>query len=129
MKTSLIMLAAPLAGCLATPAPASGCAPREVVVERLAERYGESRRSIGLGASGAMMEVFASDRTGTWTITVTTAQGLTCLMASGEAFEPLPKTCRTRAATRDMSWRAPLARGRQVTASQISLPPVAVSRT
>jgi len=92
MKTKLIMLAVPLAGCLAAPAPASSCAPREVVVERLAERYGESRRSMGLGASGAVMEVFASDQTGTWTITVTTAQGLTCLMASGQAFETLAET-------------------------------------
>ena len=63
------------------------CADRARVIERLAEGYGESRQSIGLGANNAVIEVFASLETGTWTITVTTPQGLTCLVASGQAFE------------------------------------------
>ncbi len=65
------------------------CAPRDVVVERLSDGYGESRQSIGLGAQGAVVEVFASDETGTWTITVTDPNGLTCLVASGQSFETL----------------------------------------
>lgn len=65
------------------------CAQREVVVTRLAETYGETRQSIGLGANNAVMEVFASTETGTWTITVTLPNGLTCLLASGRAFETL----------------------------------------
>ncbi len=63
------------------------CAPRPVVVERLADGYGETRQSIGLGARGALVEVFASQETGSWTITVTTPAGLTCLIASGQSFE------------------------------------------
>lgn len=65
------------------------CAPRDSVVDRLAEGYGESRKSIGLGANNAVVEVFASDETGTWTITVTTPNGLTCLVASGQSYEEL----------------------------------------
>jgi hypothetical protein len=65
------------------------CAPREVVVTRLAEGYGETRQSIGLGANNAVVEVFASDETGSWTITVTSPGGVTCLVASGQAFEEL----------------------------------------
>jgi hypothetical protein len=65
------------------------CAPRQMVLERLAERYGETRQSIGLGANNAVIEVFASTDTGTWTITVTTPEGLTCLVASGQSFEAL----------------------------------------
>ncbi len=64
------------------------CAPREMVVQRLAEGYGETRQSIGLGANNAVVEVFASD-TGSWTITVTFPNGSTCLVASGQAFETL----------------------------------------
>lgn len=67
----------------------SNCAPREAVVDRLAEGYGESRQSMGLGANSAVIEVFASSETGTWTITVTTPNGLTCLVASGQSFEAL----------------------------------------
>ncbi len=65
------------------------CAPRERVLERLATGYGETRQSIGLGANNAVVEVFASDDSGSWTITVTMPSGLTCLVASGVAFETL----------------------------------------
>ncbi|MBC7141584.1 MAG: hypothetical protein H5U18_05445 [Rhodobacteraceae bacterium] len=65
------------------------CAARDAVIEQLASRYGESRHGIGLAANNAVMELFASDETGTWTITVTMASGLTCLVASGENFETL----------------------------------------
>ena len=63
------------------------CAPHALVVERLASGYGESRQSIALGANNAVVEVFASLETGTWTITVTVPGGPTCLVASGLAYE------------------------------------------
>ena len=65
------------------------CAPRDAVVARLAETYGESRQAIGLGGNNAVMEVFASEESGSWTITVTMVNGMTCLLASGQAFETL----------------------------------------
>lgn len=65
------------------------CAPRDAVIERLASTYGETRQSIGLGSRGAVIETFASDETGSWTITVTTPNGMTCLVASGQSFEEL----------------------------------------
>ncbi|MFK7940274.1 MAG: hypothetical protein AB8B82_12905 [Roseovarius sp.] len=77
---------------LATPTLAqtnNNCAPRDLIVERLAEKYGETRQSMGLGANNAVIEVFASDETGTWTITVTSVHGITCLVASGQAYEAL----------------------------------------
>lgn len=83
----------PLCATFAAPAAAQSrqqaCAPREVVVKRLAKGYGETRQSIGLGKNNAVVEVFASDESGTWTITVTNTQGITCLIASGQAFETL----------------------------------------
>ena len=65
------------------------CAPRPDVLQRLAETYGETRRGIGMARQGTVMEVFASDETGSWTITVTLPNGLTCLVAAGEAYETL----------------------------------------
>lgn len=67
----------------------NNCAPRDLVIDRLAEGYGETRQSIGLGGNNALVEVFASDQTGSWTITVTLPDGVTCIMASGQAFETL----------------------------------------
>jgi hypothetical protein len=65
------------------------CAPREMVVQTLAARYGETRRSLGLAGPTRVMEVFASDDTGTWTITLTMPDGVTCMVASGEGYQTI----------------------------------------
>jgi hypothetical protein len=65
------------------------CGPREGVLAVLAEQYGESRRGIGIAGNNAVMELFASGETGTWTVTVTLTNGMTCLLASGQNFESL----------------------------------------
>ena len=91
MKRTIAVTIFSVAAALAAPAGAENqaCAPREKVVERLADKYGETRVSMGLGSNNAVMEMFASDETGTWTITVTMTNGMTCLVASGQAFEAL----------------------------------------
>ena len=105
MKTTIMSaVALILLGSAATAETARNCAQRTQVVERLASSYGETRQSIGLGAKGSVVEVFASGRSGSWTITVTTPTGLTCLVASGQAFETLaealPKAFRVQVETR-----------------------------
>ncbi|MEM0935564.1 MAG: hypothetical protein AAF646_13595 [Pseudomonadota bacterium] len=65
------------------------CGERDLIVERLANGYGESRQSMGLGSNNTVMEVYASEETGTWTITVTMPNGMMCLVASGRAYEAL----------------------------------------
>jgi glucose/arabinose dehydrogenase len=70
-----------------TAAQGPQCGPRASVIAQLGERYGETRRSIGIAANNLVMEVFASDTSQSWTITVTTPQGQTCLVASGQGYE------------------------------------------
>lgn len=93
MKKTLLALPLALAASAMASAPAAAqsrnCAPRDIVVKRLAEKYGESRQSIGMGQQGMVMETFASADTGSWTITVTTPNGMTCLVASGQSYEVL----------------------------------------
>ena len=93
MRNALSALSLCSAGLVASVTAASAqntqCAPRADVVAHLGEKYSETRRSIGLAANSTVMEVFASEATGTWTITVTTPQGITCLIASGQSFEPV----------------------------------------
>ena len=70
----------------ASPVAAAQCAPRQDVAAQLSAKYGEVPRAMGLAANGtAVVDVFASDG-GSWTITVTTADGRTCLIAAGTAF-------------------------------------------
>lgn len=82
-----LLLAGPL---LSHPAAAGGsqCGAREALVAVLADRYGETRRALGL-AQNAVMELFASEETGTWTIAVTTPDGRMCLVAAGEGYQPI----------------------------------------
>jgi len=70
------------------------CAPHDAVAQHLADAHGETRRTIGLAQDNTVMELYAAEATGTWTLTVTLPNGLTCLVAAGTAFEgpfePLP---------------------------------------
>ncbi len=70
----------------ATPA---NCTARAVMVEKLNERFGESRQSVGLTPGGQAIEMFAHPETGTWTILLTSPNGTSCMMASGHAYEAL----------------------------------------
>lgn len=87
-KLAAVILAASLLPTLAE-AQNRNCGPRTKVLETLAGKYKESRRSIGLATQGRVMEIFASEETGSWTITVTMPNGMTCLVASGQAFEDI----------------------------------------
>ncbi len=91
MKTTFLALSFGLVAILALPAHAQQgtCGPHALIVERLATGYGESRQSIGLAPNNTLVETFASAETGSWTITVTNAAGITCLVAAGQAYEHL----------------------------------------
>lgn len=65
------------------------CGERHVVIERLTQKYGETRQSMGLAANNSIVEMHASDETGSWTITVTHPNGMTCLVAAGTSFETI----------------------------------------
>ncbi len=66
---------------------ANRCAQRDVVVGKLNSDYGESRKTMGMTANNGIIEMYASEETGSWTITVTHPNGMTCLLAAGTSFE------------------------------------------
>ena len=47
---------------------------------------------MGVAGGNRVMEVFASNESGSWTITVTHPNGVTCLVAAGQGFEMLSET-------------------------------------
>jgi predicted methyltransferase len=63
------------------------CGPREMFIEQLADRYGEGTAVTGIDANGSVMEILANSGTGTWTMILTTPEGVTCLVVVGEALE------------------------------------------
>lgn len=78
-------------GMLATapPAVASACTPRDDLIERLQSSYAERLTAGGLQASrsvSTVIEFWASDTTGTFTVLVSHPNGLSCVVASGTGF-------------------------------------------
>jgi hypothetical protein len=63
------------------------CGERVQIVQRLLEKYGETRQSMGLQQNNGVVEIFASTESGTWTILVTMPNGMSCLVAAGEAWD------------------------------------------
>ena len=92
MKRFAPFAALMLLGLLGSPAQAQNqrmnmlCAERNVIVDTLTDRYGEQVHGMGLAHQNRIVEVYVSEETGTWTITVTSADGTTCLMAAGQHF-------------------------------------------
>ena len=68
----------------ATPVHAQAtCAARDTVVAKLQMDYGESLTGGGLQSARQVMEVWAAPDTGTWTLLMTRADGIACVIASG----------------------------------------------
>ncbi len=85
-------LAAALAfGSVATSANAqSMCATRDTMVGQLSGKYGETPQGSGLNSTTKMLEIWASEATGTWTILVTDPNGTSCIMAAGKDWYNFP---------------------------------------
>ena len=62
------------------------CGPRNDLIAQLQSRYLETRRAVALTANNSVLELFVAE-SGSWTILVTHTSGMSCLIASGEAFE------------------------------------------
>jgi hypothetical protein len=65
------------------------CADRTQVIAHLNAIFGERAIGSGLAEGGFVFELFAS-QTGAWTLIATTPRGLSCHVASGQAWEPVP---------------------------------------
>jgi hypothetical protein len=46
---------------------------------------------MGLQSNGTVLEVFASQRTNTWSIVITTPTGVSCLVSEGQSWESMPQ--------------------------------------
>ena len=76
------------AAAAATMAPHSGfamphCGDRESVAATLSDNYEEQHFASGLQSETGLLEIWASDELGTWTVLLTRPDGQTCVMASG----------------------------------------------
>lgn len=68
------------------------CIDRASVINKLEKGYGESFAGGGLQTDKIIYEVWFSEEKGTWTLLMTKANGMSCIMASGTNWrKALPK--------------------------------------
>lgn len=65
------------------------CNERTKFVDQLAGKYSENTVALGLVNNGSVLEILASNK-GSWTILVTKPDGISCVVATGEAWEAVP---------------------------------------
>jgi hypothetical protein len=68
----------------------SNCEPRASLVAKLDKGFGEQPIAIGLASTGNVLEVLISVD-GTWTILITSPNGLACIAATGEHWQTRQK--------------------------------------
>ena len=67
------------------------CHKAEEIAKQLTARYSEAPVAFGLQSNGTLLQVYASQEKGTWTVVSTTPTGLSCIVAAGKTWETLPR--------------------------------------
>ncbi|MGX0904116.1 hypothetical protein ACSSV8_002702 [Roseovarius sp. MBR-79] len=83
-STAIIFGAAALAPPDMAQAQGLACLPRAALIERLEGRYKEHLAGGGLQSPQQLLEVWASDETGSFTVFVTRPDGVACVVATGQ---------------------------------------------
>ena len=83
---------------------AANCAKRDQIVDRLQSKYTETLTGRGIQGSNdktMILEIWASPETGTYTVLLTSAQGISCVMAAGTHWfnEPMEEVAELKKGT------------------------------
>lgn len=65
------------------------CAPREVITDRLTDKFNESVKAWEV-RDGSLWEFWGSDGGGTWTLLVTSGLKWSCIAKTGKDWTPPP---------------------------------------
>ncbi len=66
------------------------CGQRDKIVEWLAVEYKEAPIATGVSSKGRLIEVLSTHDGDTWTVIVTSPDGNSCLIASGQGWRAKP---------------------------------------
>ncbi|MFD1160165.1 hypothetical protein [Roseovarius aestuarii] len=74
------------AAAMAPPAFAqsANCMPRDALVQKLMNKFDEEPQGGGLQNAQQLLEVWSSDRTGSFTVFITRPNGQSCVVATGQ---------------------------------------------
>ncbi len=86
----VLVLSACLTGVAGTAMAQQACGNRDKIVGQLQTKYKETHRASGLETDTKMVEIWTSEESGTWTISITQANGVTCVAAAGKSWLDMP---------------------------------------
>jgi phage/plasmid primase-like uncharacterized protein len=66
------------------------CGQRDKIVEWLAVKYKEAPIATGVSSQGSLIEVLSTHDGDTWTVIVTSPDGDSCVIASGQGWRAKP---------------------------------------
>ncbi len=64
------------------------CAQRDKIIQWLAIKHKEQPVATGISMKGALIEVLSTKDGNTWTILLTAPNGISCVVDSGQAWQP-----------------------------------------
>lgn len=83
-------------GAAALPPPVHAqpmtCLPRANLIKHLEGRYSEHLTGGGMQSPLQLLEIWASDQTGSFTVFVTRSDGLSCVIATGQNWQDTTPT-------------------------------------
>lgn len=90
--TTLATLGAMLLPYSVAPAEAeTRCVPRGDALNLLLGKYQELRAAGGVDRRGGLVEVWSTTNGSTWTLTLTTPEGRTCVLSAGKDWHRVPQ--------------------------------------
>ena len=93
-RIALTALAIGLTGIAPAAHALASCAPRDGMVKELKSLYKEELTARGLQSADALIEIFTSTETGSYTVLLSRPDGVSCIVSSGTHWltsEPEPE--------------------------------------
>lgn len=72
-------------------AQAPACVKRTELLSHLSNKFQEAPVAMGVADNGALLEVYSTVDGATWTVALTMPNGVTCLVATGQSWENVPR--------------------------------------
>jgi len=70
--------------------PRMPCHNAVEIAKQLSSKYDEAPVAFGVQSNGNLLQVYASQDKGTWTVVSTTPSGVSCIVAAGKSWENIP---------------------------------------
>lgn len=88
MLVTILLALVPVAAGAISPIEEAWCEPRAQLERKLERQFGAGRRAVGVRDPEQVMELW-TDAEGDWTLVVSYAAGMSCIVAMGEHWQEL----------------------------------------